>query len=209
LRRVPARWQGKAAVLAALAATTGIIALRWAPTRVDGAADAVAQVAPIFPHGDGRGSFGCDAVAPPVFLSEDEARQVITEELKAAGLDAKADAQTLADVPIPVTSLFGETKETKPGALVLDAVDTTKHVAVEFVSQADYVAWAGKEAMMSSVERYNALAAAQLLRDGLAAKAPAGAYGVVYDPMVGPAEVRQYVEAQKRTYEWKTYEADG
>ena len=39
-------------------------------------------VAPIFEHGKGRGATGCIVIAPPVFLSEEDARQAIEEELK-------------------------------------------------------------------------------------------------------------------------------
>ena len=47
---------------------------------------ASAVVAPLFEHGEGRGVTGCVAVSPPVFLSEEEALQVITEELGRHGL---------------------------------------------------------------------------------------------------------------------------
>jgi len=50
-------------------------------------------VAPIFRHGAGHGSFGCKAVNPPVFLSEDEARQVIIEEGETGGLSFTLDGQ--------------------------------------------------------------------------------------------------------------------
>jgi hypothetical protein len=43
-------------------------------------------VAPLFVHGDGRGSYGCDAVVPPLYLSEQEARSIIVEEAKKAGI---------------------------------------------------------------------------------------------------------------------------
>jgi hypothetical protein len=45
-----------------------------------------AIVAPLFSHGDGRGATGCVVSAPPVFLSEEEALQIITEELSRHGL---------------------------------------------------------------------------------------------------------------------------
>jgi len=48
----------------------------------DSETQSVPRVAPIFIHGDGRGSFGCVSVAPPAFLSEEEAFDVIHEEAK-------------------------------------------------------------------------------------------------------------------------------
>lgn len=65
--------------------------------RVADANDAVQQVqkattivAPVLAEAmahDGRGSFGCVAVSPPMILSEAEALDLIQKELKAAGLD--------------------------------------------------------------------------------------------------------------------------
>ena len=46
-------------------------------------------VAPIFEHGTGRGADGCVVVSPPVFLSEEEAVQVIREELAKQGIKLK------------------------------------------------------------------------------------------------------------------------
>ena len=43
--------------------------------------NAVAIVAPIFQHGEGRGATGCIVMSPPVFLSEEEALLVVREEL--------------------------------------------------------------------------------------------------------------------------------
>jgi hypothetical protein len=45
-----------------------------------------AKVAPIFEYGAGRAGDGCVVVNPPVFLSEQDAMQVIREELKKSGV---------------------------------------------------------------------------------------------------------------------------
>jgi len=55
-------------------------------------------VAVVFPHGEGRGSFGCMMVTPPAFLSEEEARQVIREELESLGILLTEDALILPDL---------------------------------------------------------------------------------------------------------------
>ncbi len=54
-------------------------------------------IAPVFKHGDGIGSYGCVAINPPVFLSEEEARTVIYEEAKKAGIHFKPDHRTIYD----------------------------------------------------------------------------------------------------------------
>lgn len=56
--------------------------------------------APIFEHGDGRGTIGPAAVSPPLFLSEEEAMQVIREELGKHGIQLK-EASPLKEVSIP------------------------------------------------------------------------------------------------------------
>lgn len=48
------------------------------PADKDAGPDIVAKaIAPLFKHGDGRASFGCNSVVPPVYLSEDEAIEVM------------------------------------------------------------------------------------------------------------------------------------
>src|ERR1035437_4244594 len=44
------------------------------------------KVARIFSHGDGSGAIGCEVMSPPVFISEDEARNIIFDALKAENI---------------------------------------------------------------------------------------------------------------------------
>jgi hypothetical protein len=83
LHLVPRRWHGNPTVIAALAGVCVLVS----GCRQSAAKPAASRVAPLFQHGDGRGSFGCRAVNPPVFLSESEARQVIMDEAKRAGIN--------------------------------------------------------------------------------------------------------------------------
>src|SRR5690606_34641768 len=57
-------------------------------------------VAPIFEHGEGRGSIGCSAVVPPAFLSEEEGMQILGEELAKHGIALKP-GRTLEEVRVP------------------------------------------------------------------------------------------------------------
>ncbi|OGF48377.1 MAG: hypothetical protein A2231_10275 [Candidatus Firestonebacteria bacterium RIFOXYA2_FULL_40_8] len=41
---------------------------------------------PLFEHGEGKGAIGCIVTAPPVFISEADAREIIEEECRKAGL---------------------------------------------------------------------------------------------------------------------------
>ena len=47
------------------------------------------RAAPVFVHGDGVGASGCVMIAPPVYLSEEDALNIIFTELKKEGLSFK------------------------------------------------------------------------------------------------------------------------
>ena len=84
---------------------TGAVALFLAASslgcRQDGKPGAAAIVAPVFEHGEGRGSTGCIAISPPVFLSEEEAMQVIREELAQRGVRLTETNRPVAGVKLP------------------------------------------------------------------------------------------------------------
>jgi hypothetical protein len=189
LRRLPNRWQGNVALAAAMAATSTLVALHGNVVRADDQLTPTAQVAPLFMHGAGRGAYARPATGPQGMISEEEARQVIVEEFKVAGLTLQPDALTIPDTYLPMTNYNNPVVAMKPGALLLDLADQTRKVAVEYVSFEDYYVWAGNSVGAGTVATIESKAAAQLLRAGLAAKAPAGSYGVIYDPLPSQAEL--------------------
>jgi hypothetical protein len=195
LRLVPKRWRGNPVVLTALA-TVCIILTTARGDWARGAA-AASKVAPIFEHGEGRGATGCQAINPPVFLSEAEARQVIAEEAKKAGLSFAANAKRLQGVQVPVTDTQSSLREPSPGhpggkaaprpgtrrrSLVLDGFDSRRKVGYEFVSASDYDAWEEPHKMRSTVSLYEVRGAAATLQEGLTTAKPEGTYAVFYDP---------------------------
>lgn len=116
------------------------------------AQDGQTIVAPIFEHGEGRGAEGCLVITPPVFLSEEEAMQILREELAQHGIRLKA-GHVLKGVSLPGRCWQEELTEGKDGEkdvkftvveiadrkpLKLDGVDPDKHVAVKFVSRREY-----------------------------------------------------------------------
>jgi hypothetical protein len=54
--------------------------------------DSIHFVSPVFEHGQGIGAWGCVMIAPPVFLSEDEARQTIIHEFSNSGIELTSDS---------------------------------------------------------------------------------------------------------------------
>lgn len=201
LRLVPKRWQSNQVVLTAL---TGLCMMMLGSRAV--AADTsqngekkktppASAVAPLFIHGEGHGTFGCIAVNPPVFLSEDEARQVIVEEAKKAKIEFKVNGATLPKVEVPITNSnlpprvpdpnAPQEAKTKEQPLELDGTEKKRNIAFEFVSEADFEAWQKKLEFVTMVQLKDVKGTAQLLREGIEKAGPKGVYGVFYDPGIG------------------------
>lgn len=145
------------------------------------------QIAPIFIHGTGRGSFGCVSVAPPAFLSEEEAFSVIREEALREGIVFTKEAPALQSVIIPETNLYYADEEKnmgrQKGALVLDGYDAEKKIAFEFVSRDDIYGWVKKNnTVWSSVESFRFLEAAAILAQGLEGRTEGMQLAIFYDP---------------------------
>jgi len=159
-------------------------------------AAAVAIVAPIFQHGEGRGATGCIVMAPPVFLSEEEALKIIREEMAAKGVQLLADTAPLAGVT--------ESNPRKrrdagvPRLFTADAADPKKHVVVEFVSQMDAPWWdwarekdEGKTGL-NRVGSYDLPITAEYLAARVKRQATDKLYfGTFYDPLAGKLDMRK------------------
>lgn len=128
---------------------------------------------PVFEHGLGRGSYGCESVAPPVFLSEEEALQVIREEAAARGVQFGSGTSHPVSAELPVTQLapsFGseddnKKQKTKKGTLTPDGWDETLGIGFEFVSKKDVSEWRDENGLMASVESYDMKGAAVTLAE--------------------------------------------
>ncbi len=148
------------------------------------------NVAPLFVHGDGLGAFGCVMVAPPAFLSEDEALAVINNVAKEYGLSFTSQgAPELENVLQPVTNIYESDNAAEPherGPLALDFTDEAHGVAIEFVSVEDVKAWHEETGVGVSVETYATQDAAAQLSEGLEEAADTNftgvTVGVLYDP---------------------------
>jgi hypothetical protein len=130
---------------------------------------ATAVVAPILDEAlayDGRGTFGCEASEPARFLAEDDALELIREELEAAGLNLKF-AVDLDQVMAPTGefnrkgwkepktswdegddmddydpyALRGPPAKTAPGKYTFDWADPERSIYIEYLSQRDHRNW--------------------------------------------------------------------
>lgn len=186
---LPQRWKYNIRAVTALTALLAISAAGFGKIKGSSnspTAEKELLAAPIFEHGDGRGSFGCVSVSPPAFLSEEEAFDVICSEAEKMGLSLEKDGYVLENVNIPLTSFYYDKTITKKqkGSLELDGVDKKLKIGVEFISNDDYDAWEDKkEGIWSSVSSYNFLSAANVLRDGINESPDNLTVGIFYDPM--------------------------
>ncbi len=180
-----------------------------APTKAQ--TQAVAVVAPIFQHGEGRGATGCIVMSPPVFLSEEEALQVIREEMAAKGVQLGTKQTTIAGVtarrvvrvvPAAVAPIQGEaakgTKPTRPPFEIKqepskpDAADPKKNVFVEFLSERDADHWDWErmkeedKMVISTVHSYDMPKTAAYVASLVKRQATDKLYfGAFYDPLAG------------------------
>lgn len=207
LRLLPRRWQRNPLVLAGLASVCGLV-LGAARAVADDAAGPALKVAPIFQHGEGRGSFGCVSTNPPVFLGEEEARTVITEEAKAAGIAFEPDVLVFRNVDVPLTGDPPVAEDpddwTEPHApakhkVTLDGTDPDRGISFEFVSMEDREAWMPYEwRPRSSVSWFDFIGNAASLGDALGHLPTEGAVGMFYDPLAPlfePGAPRSWSEA--------------
>jgi hypothetical protein len=175
-----------------------------------------AIVAPIFAHGDGRGAFGCVAVNPPTFLSEEEALQVIREELGQAGIELSQSNAMVPGVAVPPrTEVYGqdwvtgktsartiEDTSRAPNPLVVDLKDPQRNIAIEFISQNDYFQMGGVN-WQSTVQGYDFKDVAGYVT-GHARKASQGGYlGFFYEPLASTPLEEEANDASAGASDWQ------
>ncbi len=148
---------------------------------------AMINIAPLFEHGEGRGSYGCMMIAPPVFLSEEEALVVINEVAKEYGIEFSAEGSPeFTNVLQPAVNIYSpedQALSNKTMSFEADFADSGRGVLIEFVSVEDVKKWHQDKGYASSVENYNTKNAADQLSDSLESAAVFGyTTGILYDP---------------------------
>jgi hypothetical protein len=179
-------------------------------------ANAIAVVAPVFQHGEGRGATGCIVMAPPIFLSEEEALQVIREEMASSGVQLGTNQTTVAGVtvkravflhtPAPAAASTGATNEPKLADFTLeirkepfraDAADPKRKVFIEFLSRRNADEWELERPDLhaSTVWTYDLTNTASFVSERVKQQATNQLYfGVFYDPMAGNLDIRKRVD---------------
>ena len=192
-KHVPAAWLRRPELAGAVAVFLAANGCVKAGDKAPPASGGAAVVAPSFAHGEGQGATGCIAVAPPVFLSEEEALQVIVEVLGKAGVEVTERNVVMKEVVLSrreetIERVRGEwvdgTRES-PGtgrALSVDLVDGKRHIGVEFVSEADYFTLGGAESN-STAQGYDFKQVAKGVADAVGKKGKGIYFGTFYDPI--------------------------
>jgi hypothetical protein len=194
-------------------------------------ADGKTIVAPVFNHGEGRGATGCVVISPPVFLSEEEAMQVVREELKKHGVELKP-TKALKDIQMTRRTLIRKESGKKEwreetvevlghsNPLALSGADSEKKIAVQFVSQKRYADLGGASSsgpmpdgswVGSSVHEYDFKEAAAYVAKQVKEQGKESIYlGVFYDP-VGPWDRNAFRKARndKTSKAWDEAEKKG
>jgi hypothetical protein len=183
-------------------------------------ANAVAIVAPVFQHGEGRGATGCVVMSPPVFLSEEEALQVIREEMATKGVQLRTNQTTLTGVTVERGVLVspawwrrlgvwlgllgpnppGLAFEIKQERFKTDAADPKKKVFVEFLGERDARRWdlerQKEEGKFygSTVHSYELPTTAAYVDERVKRQATNKLYfGAFYDPLAGTLDAGKQV----------------
>jgi len=139
---------------------------------------------PIFEFGDGTGGIGCMAITAPVFMSEEEAFEVISAAFAEAGLYFYEPTGYRVEVNLPVTNIDGDEidpNKTVQGNLMPDGWLATHDLTIKFVSRFDVADWHEDidDSPKISFSSFNIKQAAQTLAENNTAMV------VFYDPVAG------------------------
>ncbi|MDR3226571.1 MAG: hypothetical protein LBT56_02735 [Prevotellaceae bacterium] len=142
-------------------------------------------VAPVFIHGEGVSAFGCVVIAPPVIISEQDAMQIIVNELNKHNI--KLDVQTDKSINLHIKKyettppLKNKTQKDVVEEMKFDGYNADLNFVVEFVSSNDCAQFADDEEYLSSVSVENYKELAKNLRNQIVKEKNLNAV-VFYDP---------------------------
>jgi len=181
-----------------------------------GATSEQVSIAPVFIHGDGRGAVGCVVIGAPVFLSEDEAIEIVLAELGHGGLSFDERDHLVPgmewDQPLVRKGHFlSDDRFPAPAKkpFTVELYDSRTKLAVKLITGQNYTL-SGGAFDGSSVGNYDLLALAQKTVERLQAAANVNAV-VFYDPLeyggpfgegheAGIARAREQLRAQVRDF---------
>jgi len=163
------------------------------------------KVAPVFVHGEGRGVTGCVAISPPVFISEEEALNIIFEALEAEGIKIQSGNNPVIKFSAPAIAddchFFDEEKTELPVAKVeleADGYNQENNLIIHYVSTWDFDKFRSEDDCRSSVQDYDTQKAAGLIRENLVKEGKNNAV-VFYDPLISERRRTRVGEPEETT----------
>jgi hypothetical protein len=171
-----------------------------------------AVVAPIFKHGEGQAAFGGrpNVSFSPSHIPEEEAIQIISEELKKSSVAISRRNVGFPDIMISERELQSARPTEKqndlreiPGtaqALNIDLIDDKKHLAVEYISGEDNQELGGYQTKYSTVQFVSLPDTAGYVARSIKEQGKAkNYYGIFYDPIVYPdKKIKNAAEESRR-----------
>lgn len=216
LRKLPSRWQKNAAVVAAAGLFGAMTLTSCGFFDSDNSDNPESKnplnVAPLFIHGEGTGSIGCVMIAPPVFLSEQEALAIIKSVAENESLKFEAEPpEYIATKNKPDSKYSWENNYTLgDGNIGLDLYDGKKGVAVSYIAMEE--AEQKYKNMISSVTAYRPRELAEMTVEDFAKQKGDMNIGVFYDPgieyEVWQPIIDKYQENENYEEAMVQYEAD-
>ena len=149
------------------------------------------SIAPLFIHGEGRGADGCVVISPPLFLSEEEARQIIETELKKENFIFDKKDMVLEDPAFEIKfkryainkekRILEEKGEEISRKFILDGYCSEYNLGYEFISHKDCLELKGLE-FVFSVQEYDTKKTAEDLSEKMRKYGKINTV-VFYDPL--------------------------
>jgi len=141
---------------------------------------------PLFEHGEGIGVYGCVAIAAPMFLSENDAFAILSDEFAKLGMTVIKGGPTAENIQIPQYDPCGEwsgNKEitTAKGSLTFDFSVKEESIVMEYVSKDNALEWEHGD-MLVSVSSTNYKELARTLNNSLNTAYTQSVQGIFYDP---------------------------
>ena len=219
LRKLPSRWEKNSAVVAALGLLGAMTLTSCANNGADTATPKTASpteivnylnVAPVFFHGHGTGSIGCDTVVPPVFLSEEEALAIIKNEAETVGLNFSAEPPNYVATNNMAEKNYSWENQVVlgDGNVSLELYDGEKNVAVTYISMHEagerYLPDEDGGMMWSSVESFRPRDLAELTAGDFARQEGDISVGVFYEPGMNWDLASEY--SRKQNEIWEEYQ---
>ncbi len=162
------------------------------------------KIAPIFIHGDGRGSTGCIVMTPPCFISESDAKEIILKKLENAGIKFESrdylfkENYNSTKRHLYFVDYKKDIEITEEHDFVFDGYRDDINLGIKYITHTN-VEVLNKKSIenTSSVQSYNLIGDAQQIKEDLGKDCEAN-IALFYDPIIQEAIPMEEARKQSR-----------